>query len=201
MCLTILEILRLVVVITQAVSSVNETPLPCARCRARILGRPYRDESQGQTAMSPQRAWNRYKQQSAKVWPRMVQAIDWRIDPLNCFSWARLHLGSIKHCSIFSPRQCWWQRLIRKHLSTLSQFPRAIVTVSVLWELLVGHFRRLFFCSFATRKKSSSQVIAPHIVFLPEITRLCSVLRVLTCCTNKAMTPVCTPRPLCAVFI
>lgn len=61
-------------------------------------------------------------------------AIDWPIDPLNCSSWARLHLGSIKHSSIFGPRQRWWQRLIRKHLSTLSQSPR--VNASVLWELL-----------------------------------------------------------------
>lgn len=152
------------VVITQAVSSVNETPLPCVQCWARILGRPYRDESQGQTAMSPQRTWNRYKQQSAKVWPRMVQAIDWRIDPLNCFSWARLHLGSIKHSSIFSPRQCWWQRLIRKHLSTLSQFPRAIVTVSVLWELLVGHFRWLFLL-ICYRWKFLTGYRSPHSFF------------------------------------
>lgn len=67
-----------------------------------------------------------------------MRAIDWLIDPLNCSSWARLHLGSIKHSSIFGPRQRWWQRLIRKHLSMLSQSPR--VNASVLWELLDFYF-------------------------------------------------------------
>lgn len=105
---------------------------------------PRGDEGWGQTAISWQRTWNRYKQQSAKgFWPGTVRAIDWLIDPLNCSSWARLHLGSIKHSSIFGPRQRWWQRLIRKHLSMLSQSPR--VNASVLWELLDSYFFLSFF--------------------------------------------------------
>lgn len=105
---------------------------------------PYKDESQGQIAISLKRAWNRYKQQSAKVWPWIVQAIDWWINNLNYFSWARLHLGSIKHSSIFSPCLYWWQWLIRKHLSTLSQLPWAIVNVNILWELLPHRFLGIF---------------------------------------------------------
>lgn len=148
---------------------------------------PHKDESQGQIAISPKRAWNRYKQQSAKVWPRIVQAIDWWIDTLNCFSWARLHLSSIKHSSIFSPRLHWWQRLIRKHLSTLSQFPRAIVNVRVLWELLPRHFY-LFLCSFAARE-GFSQVKFLCLVLQPVIMRRHSVLWGFACCGCKTAEP------------
>ncbi len=97
----------------------NES-LPGVCSRSSNPSWPYKDESQGQIAISLKRAWNRYKQQSAKVWPRIVQGIDWWINTLNCFSWARLHLSSIKHSSIFSPCLHWWQRLIRKHLSMLT---------------------------------------------------------------------------------
>lgn len=137
--LILLWAVTLWVVITLTVFLFNESlPSVCSLCTNHSW--PYKDESQGQIAISLKRARNRYKQQSAKVWPRIVQGIDWWINTLNCFSWARLHLSSIKHSSIFSPCLDWWQRLIRKHLSMLRQFPRELDNIHVLWEQLPHYF-------------------------------------------------------------
>lgn len=128
----LLRAVTLWMLITLTVLLFNES-LPSVCSPSMNPSWPYKDESQGQIAISLKRARNRYKQQSAKVWPRIVQGIDWWINTLNCFSWARLHLSSIKHSSIFSPCLDWWQRLIRKHLSMLREFLRGIGDIHNPW--------------------------------------------------------------------
>lgn len=139
----------LTILCTESLSGVFRPSTQPGICKSGKIKR----RTEAKTAISPKTAWNRYKQPSAKLWPWTAQAIDLQINSFNCFSWARLRLGSIKHTSISSPCLCWWQRLIRK--SKLSWFPVGAAA-------LPSHFH-IFPCSSAACESfSQTKIMLAH---------------------------------------